>query len=64
MNPPTPAEVLAARKAARLTQPEAARLVNVTRRTWAAWEAPRSSPHARTPHPGTWELFRIKTNQA
>lgn len=54
--PPTPQEVLEARTRAKLTQPQAADVVYVTRRTWQNYEA-GSCPM----HPGLWELFNIKT---
>ena len=61
MTPPTPADIIAARKAAGLTQTQAAHLVHGTLRAWQGWEAPDSQPGARRMHPGLWELFRLKT---
>jgi putative transcriptional regulator len=52
---PDPAEIIAARKAAKLTQTAAAALVYATRRGWQRWEA-----GDRKMGPATWELFRIK----
>ena len=52
---PTPAEVLAAREAAGLSQTAAAVLVYSALRSWQQWEA-----GDRRMHPGLWELFRIK----
>ena len=52
---PEPAEVRAARKAARLTQTEAAALVYVTQRAWAYYEAGK-----RNMPPASWELFLQK----
>lgn len=53
---PTPAEVRDARKAAGMTQSEAARVILGTMRAWQEYEAGN-----RRMHPGLWELFRIKT---
>ncbi len=56
MTSPTPEQVRAARLAAGLTQPAAAKLIYSTLRTWQDWE------YGVTPmHPGLWELFGIKT---
>ena len=57
---PTHAEVRAARKAAGLTQAQAAALVYATPRNWQQWEQTEGS-NARRMHPGLWELFRLKT---
>ena len=54
--PPQPAEIIAGRGAAGLTQTQAAQLVRSTLRTWQQWEA-----GDRRMHPGLWELFRIKS---
>ena len=51
----TPDDVRAARKAAGLSQTEAATLVHVALRTWQQWEA-----GDRRMHPAAWELFCIK----
>ena len=56
---PTPAEVRAAREAAKLTQEQAGALVHSSRIAWARWESDGSD--ARRMHPGLWELFGIKT---
>lgn len=53
---PDPAEILAARRAAGLTQTAAAALVHSALRTWQQWEA-----GDRRMHPGLWELFILKT---
>lgn len=53
---PTPAQVTEARKAAGMTQSEAARAVLSGLRSWQQWEA-----GDRRMHPGLWELFRIKS---
>ena len=55
---PDPAEILAARRAAGLTQTAAAALVHSALRTWQQWEA-----GDRRMHPGLWELFRLKTTR-
>lgn len=52
---PKPADVLAARTAARLTQTEAAALIYVTLSAWQRWEA-----GDRQMHPAFWELWHIK----
>lgn len=52
---PAPPDIRAARKAAGLTQTEAARLVHGTLRAWQEWEAGN-----RQMHPGLWELFGLK----
>ena len=57
MNTPTPAEILAARLAAGLTQQQAAEIVHRTeRKRWNEWER-----GARVMQLDTWELFLIKT---
>jgi putative transcriptional regulator len=56
MNSPTPAEILAARKAAGLTQSKAAALVYRSLNSWQRWEI-----GDRTMPPGLWELFLNKT---
>ena len=55
---PSPAQILAARHAAGLTQTEAAERIYSTLRTWQSWEA-----GVRTMHPAMFELFIIKTGQ-
>ena len=57
---PTHAEVRAARKAAGLTQAQAAALVYATPRNWQQWEQ-QEGANVRRMHPGLWELFIIKT---
>lgn len=59
---PTPAEVRAAREAAKLTQEQAGALVHSSRIGWARWES--EGQDARRMHPGLWELFRIKVGFA
>jgi putative transcriptional regulator len=58
MNSPTPEEIKAARKAAGLTQTEAAALVYVTRSAWQRWEQKE-----RDMQPAIWELFNLKTKK-
>lgn len=53
---PTPAEILAARNAAGLTQTEAGMMVKSSLRAWQQWES-----GDRRMHPGLWELFLIRT---
>lgn len=54
---PTPAEILAARKAARLTQTAAAAVIYKRLRTWQDWEGGiRKMDYA------FWELFQLKIN--
>lgn len=55
---PTPAQVLAARKAAVLTQEQAGALVYHSRRAWQNWEL-----GTRDMDPAVFELFQIKTGQ-
>ncbi|EBW2268526.1 XRE family transcriptional regulator [Salmonella enterica] len=55
---PDPAEILAKRKEARLTQTEAGKLVYSACRTWQQWEQGK-----RKMHPAIWELFQIKASQ-
>ena len=57
MPSPAPSEILAARKAAGLTQTQAATLVGVTLRAWQSWEAGQREMPARA-----GELFQIKTS--
>ena len=56
MPSPAPSEILAARKAAGLTQTQAATLVGVKLRAWQYWEA-----GGRVMPVAMWELFLIKT---
>ncbi len=56
---PLPADILAARLAAGLTQTQAGELVGGTLRSWQNWEAGE-----RSMHPGLWELFAIKRRAA
>lgn len=65
---PTPAEVKAARKAAKLTQADAALLVadvSETRaeRTWQNYEATLGTKGHRAIPLATWELFLLLTAQ-
>ena len=65
---PTPGEVKAARKAARLTQKEAALLVadvaeGRAERTWQNYEADVGKSTHRAIPLATWELFLILTGQ-
>lgn len=60
---PTPAEVLAAREAAGLTQTEAAIKVRGRLRSWQHYEAPIGTVDHRHMPPGLFELFLIKTGQ-
>lgn len=55
---PTPAEIIAAREAANLTQTQAAEKIGGTLRAWQDYEGGQ-----RRMHPGLFELFRIKTGQ-
>ena len=52
---PKPAEILAGRVAAGLTQTEAAALLYTTCRVWQQWEA-----GDRRMHPAFWDLFQRK----
>lgn len=56
---PSPAEVLAARTAAGLTQTKAAEKVYAQLRTWQGWEGDKD----REMPPALFELFLIKTGQ-
>ncbi|HQN65068.1 MAG TPA: helix-turn-helix transcriptional regulator [Methylophilus sp.] len=55
-NAPKPHEILAARKAAGITQKKAGELLYTTYRVWAKWEKGE-----RKMHKAFWELFKIKT---
>jgi putative transcriptional regulator len=55
MKSPHPTTIVRARKAAQLTQAEAAALLHTTDRVWRQWEA---GDYAM--HPAFWELFRRK----
>lgn len=59
MTPPLPAVIRTARKAAGLTQKQAAETVSVSLSTWGKWEA---GTH-RMPV-STFEMFLIKTRQS
>jgi putative transcriptional regulator len=52
---PTPAQILAAREAAGITQTEAAALLHTSCRVWQQWEA-----GDRRMHPAFFELFQVK----
>lgn len=56
---PDPADILAERLAAKLSQTAAAELIYSTLRTWQDWEAGKARMH-----PGLWELFLIKKSAA
>lgn len=56
MTPPSPAAIRTARKAARLTQKQAAETVSVSLSTWGKWEAGTHRMPA-----STFEMFLIKT---
>lgn len=58
MNRPTREQILAARKAAGLTQTGAGKLVHSTLRNWQNWEYGINRMHG-----GLWELFQIKTGR-
>lgn len=64
---PSPDEVRAARKRARLSQTAASQLVSdagaKAYRTWQRYEAPVGSPDHRTIPIGLWELFLLLTDQ-
>jgi putative transcriptional regulator len=57
---PTPAEIIAAREQAGLTQTEAARKIHGTLRSWQHYEAAEGIESHRRMHPGLFELFLIK----
>ena len=59
LNQPTPEKIKAARIAERLTQPQAAALVHVSKKTWQNWES-TTNEHRKMPI-CAWELFLIKT---
>jgi DNA-binding transcriptional regulator YiaG len=56
--PPTKEEIRAARKAAGITQAEAANLIHHKLRNWQRWEYGEN-----TMHPALWELFRLKASR-
>jgi len=56
---PRPAQICRARRAAELTQREAAALLHTTDRVWRQWEA---GDYAM--HPAFWELFNVKVGTA
>lgn len=58
INPPSPAEIRAAREAAGLTQSQAAALVHSGLRSWQQWES-----GGRKMHPAFWELVRAKVRR-
>lgn len=59
---PAPEVVAAWRKAAGVTQAEAAALVHVTGPAWARWECTDPRRHRSMPY-GLWELFNIKAQK-
>ena len=58
MNKPTPQDVLAARKAAGLTQEQAAQMLWSHNRAWRMYESGNRALSAPL-----WELFLLKTGQ-
>ncbi len=52
-----PKQIRSTREAARLSQAEAAALVNATRRTWQNWEAPEGSANHRAMPFTVWAQF-------
>ncbi len=64
---PTPDEIKAVRKLAKLTQTEATRLVTAAKAkpftTWQGYEAPVGSDGHRAIPLATWELFLLLTDQ-
>lgn len=52
---PASEDIKLARKAAKMTQSQAASLIHSTMRTWQDWEAGIAKMH-----PGLWELFQMK----
>jgi DNA-binding transcriptional regulator YiaG len=65
---PTPAEIRAIRKAASLTQAQAAALVSTAQgkssyRAWQGYEAEIGQPDHRAIPLASWELFLLLTNQ-
>lgn len=63
MRSPTPAEVIAARKQAGLTQEQSAALIYKDVSAWRRWETDKSKSSARDMDPALFELFMIKTGQ-
>ncbi len=59
-----PSQIRAVREAARLSQSEAAALMNATRRTWQNWEAPEDCANHRTMPSTTWEAFHDLATRA
>ena len=57
---PTPEEIRAARRAAGLTQKQAAQVVRVSTRCWQNWES-KSADASRSMQAGMFELFILKT---
>lgn len=53
-----PTQIRAVREAARLSQSEAAALMNATRRTWQNWEAPEDCANHRAMPATTWATFQ------
>lgn len=60
---PTAIEIANARKAADLTQAEAAKLIHASESGWKKWETLIQKPNNRGMRPSDWELFLIKTAQ-
>lgn len=54
----TPDDVLAARKAAGLTQTAAAAILGKPLRTWQNWEAPVGAKNHRAMDPALFKLFK------
>lgn len=67
IKPPSPDEVRAARKCARLSQTAASQLVSdagaKAYRTWQRYESPVGSTDYRAIPIGLWELFLLLTDQ-
>ena len=58
MKSPTPEEIRKARKAAGMTQEEAAEIIYIKMNSWMRYETSKSNMH-----PGLFELFLLKTGQ-
>lgn len=61
---PTPTEIKAARKAAKLTQTEMSAMLHVGLKTVQNWEAPDTSKEHRKMPLGLWKLFLIELRGA
>ena len=63
MRSPTPELIKSTRQQARLTQAQAAELIDKSNNTWTQWEAESKSSSHRKMDVALWDLFLIRLGQ-